>query len=112
MSSVHHLPEPAVDRFAPLRVLSAQIRERMLARDWAGAADLDNERRVGIAALFERKPTPEELPQMVEGLKELVRVNDELLGLMAHQRRILDRQADTLAAGRRMGGAYLGAHNP
>jgi len=96
------------ERIDDLKALTERIRERMLARDWATAADLDLERRSRMSALFERRPTSEELPSFVEGLRELVRMNDELLGLMAHQRRTLDRQADTLSAARRMGAAYLG----
>ena len=92
-----------------LKALTTRIRERMLARDWGTAADLDVERRSRMTELFERRPTAEELPSFVEGLRELVRMNDELLGLMAHQRRMLDRQADTFSAAKRMGSAYLGA---
>lgn len=100
------LPAGASDRFAPLRALTEQIRECMLARQWTRAAELDLERRAGIAELFERRATAEELPELVAGLRELLMRNDELLGLMAHQRRSLDRRADTLSVARRMSSAY------
>ncbi len=107
-----NLREYAIDqraeRVADLKVLTERIRERMLARDWSTAAELDVERRSRMSELFERRPTAEELPGFVAGLRELVQMNDELLGLMAHQRRTLDRQADTMSVARRMGQAYLG----
>ena len=108
MSAALSRQDTPADRFAALRALTDDSRERMRARDWATAAELDVQRRAGIAALFEERPTEAELPGLVEGLRDLVRLNDELLGLMAHQRRILDRQADTLNTARRMGTAYLG----
>lgn len=98
------------EQIAALKALTGEIRERMLARDWATAAELDVRRRAGIGELFEHRARADDLPALVEGLRELVRMNDELLGLMAHQRRMLDRQADTLRSGRQMSSAYLGGN--
>ena len=102
-------PLTLAERLAALRALTLTIREHLLAREWAQAAELDLTRRAGIAELFDDRPSAEDLPVLVTGLRELVALNDELLGLMAHQRRALDRHADLLVAGRRMGDAYLGS---
>ncbi len=96
-------------RIAHLRELTLAIREHLQAQEWARAAELDLTRRAGLAELFDDRPSAEDLPVLVTGLRELVALNDELLGLMAHQRRALDRHADLLVAGRRMGDAYLGS---
>lgn len=96
------------DKLVTLRELTLRIRDLLLIQDWATAAELDLTRRAGIAELFERKPSNEELPLVVNGLRELVAMNDELLGLMAHQRRGLDRRTDMMVAAKRVGKAYLG----
>lgn len=96
-------------RLARLRELTLSIREHLIAQEWAQAAELDLTRRAGIAELFDERPAAGDLPVLVSGLRELVALNDELLGLMAHQRRALDRHADLLVTGRRMGDAYLGS---
>lgn len=101
-------PSPIAEQLATLKTLTQQIREFLLLQDWNAATDLDLKRRGLLAELFDRQAPAADLPALVAGLREVVAMNDELLGLMAHHRRALDREVDLLSNAKRMGKAYLG----
>jgi hypothetical protein len=86
--------------------LTTRIRDGLGADDWAAAADLEAERRSLMELIFDGPPPADELDAMTATLREVVRVNDELIGLAEHRRRTLERDADTVALGRAAVRAY------
>ena len=60
-------PLTIAERLAALRALTLTIREHLLAREWAQAAELDLTRRAGIAELFDDRPSAGDLPVLVTG---------------------------------------------
>ncbi len=102
-------PAIAVQRaadFACLVELTRRMRDRLEAGEWGDAADLEAERRVVIERVFDVAPSAAELPVLTATLREVVRLNDELIGFAEHRRRALEREADTLAVGRSAVRAY------
>ncbi len=107
MSAV--LKDAATDRSADLDRLLAitqALRAGFERDEWAGAGDLEAERRAIIERVFDERPTVAELPRLTATLREVVRLNEELIGLAEHRRRALGRQIDTAALGNRAGQAY------
>lgn len=98
-------PERAAD-FARLLELTLRMRDCVAAGEWGGAADLEAERRAVVERVFDVAPTAAELPELTATLREVVRLNDELIGQTEHRRRALEREADTVAVGRTAVHAY------
>jgi translation initiation factor 2B subunit (eIF-2B alpha/beta/delta family) len=92
--------------FARLLEVTQLLRTGFERGEWGGAADLEAERRGLIERVFDRAPTAAELPQLTATLREVVRLNDELIGLAEHRRRALGRELDTVVAGKRAGKMY------
>lgn len=86
--------------------LTTRIRDGLESGDWGGAADLEAERRSLMELIFDGPPPASELDAMTATLREVVKINDELIGLAEHQRRTLERDADTVALGRTAVRAY------
>jgi hypothetical protein len=95
-----------------LLALTQRIRAGIAAGDWGAAADLEAARRTLVEAIFDGPPQAAELPAITATLREVVRVNDELVGLAEHRRRVLEREADTVATGRVAVRAYADAAGP
>lgn len=91
-----------------LLAITQQLRQDFERGDWARAAELESERRTLIERVFDERPTAAELPRVTATLREVVRLNDELIGLAEHRRRALGRQLDTVAIGNRAATAYRG----
>lgn len=89
--------------------LTVRIRDGLQAGDWAAAADFEAERRGLLECIFDGPPSATELAPMTETLREVVRLNDELIGLAEHRRRALERDVDTVALGRAAVRAYADA---
>ncbi len=112
-------PDPGIDaegapceRTAACRrllELTTRIREGVEAGDWGAAASLESERRGLMERIFDGPPPAAELPAMTETLREVVKMNDALVGLAEHRRRALEREADTVATGRAAIRAYAAA---
>lgn len=102
------VPSAVAERLAALKALTRQIRDLLLLQDWNAATERDLTRRTLLAELFDSPAPAADVPLLVAGLREVVAMNDELLGLMAHHRRALDREVDLLSTAKRMGKAYLG----
>lgn len=98
-------PARAAD-FARLLELTRAMRDRIEAGEWGAAADLEAERRALVERVFDATPTAAELPTLTATLREVVRLNDELIGHAEHKRRALEREADTVALGRSAVRAY------
>lgn len=92
--------------FARLLELTRRMRERIEAGEWGEAADLEAERRALVEHVFDVAPTAAELPELTATLREVVRLNDELIGHAEHKRRALEREADTVSLGRTAVSAY------
>lgn len=89
--------------------LTTRIRDGVAAGDWGAAASLESERRGLMERIFDGPPPAAELPAMTETLREVVKLNDTLVGLAEHRRRALEREADTVATGRAAVRAYAAA---
>ena len=86
------LSMPATERsadFGLLVSLSEALRGHCERGEWGTAAEVELERRAVIERVFEVRPAASELPELVNVLREVVRINDELLGLAEHRRRAL-----------------------
>jgi hypothetical protein len=92
-----------------LLALTRCIRDGLENGDWGTAADLEAERRGLLEAIFDGPPAAADLPAITAILHEVVRVNDELVGLAEHRRRALERDADVAALGRTAVRAYAAA---
>jgi hypothetical protein len=95
-----------------LLALTRRLRGTLESGDWGGAAELEAERRRLVETIFDGPPPAAELPTIAAALREVVRVNDELVGLAEHRRRALERDADVLAVGRTAVRAYAAAGRP
>ena len=108
MSAV--LAEPSPTRLADLeRLLDATrvLHAALGANDWGMAAGLEAERRLLIERIFDgTAPEPAELGAFTTTLREIVRLNDELIGIAEHQRRLVEREADVASVGRAAVRAY------
>lgn len=92
-----------------LLVLTRRIRDGLESGDWGAAAELESERRGLVETIFDGPPPAAELAAITATLREVVRVNDELVGLAEHRRRALERDADVVALGRTAVRAYAAA---
>ena len=92
-----------------LLALTRRLRDGLESGDWGAAADLEAERRGLVETIFDGPPPAAELPAITATLREVVRVNDELVGLAEHRRRALERDADAVALGRTAVRAYVAA---
>mgnify|MGYP002782047872 CR=1 FL=1 len=89
-----------------LLVLTQRIRDGLEQGDWGAAAELEGERRALVETIFDGPPPAGELAAITATLREVVRVNDELVGLAEHRRRALERDADVVVLGRTAVRAY------
>ena len=103
--------EPANADLERLLEITRQLRGGFERDEWAGAGDLEAERRAIIERVFDERPTAAELPRLTATLREVVRLNEELIGLAEHRRRALGREIDTATLGSRAGHAYR-SHSP
>lgn len=107
MSAVPRLPVPQRSAdFERLLELTRALRAQVEQGEWGRAAALETDRRAVVERVFDSAPTAEELPALVATLREVVRINDELIGLAEHRRRAIAREADTVALGHRASRAY------
>ena len=89
--------------------LTEALKAHLERGDWGRAAELELERRQVVERVFEAAPAAAELPVLTATLREVVRINDELIGLAEHRRRAVARELDLLAVGREASRAYDGA---
>jgi len=95
--------------FGLLLELTESLKARLEKGEWGQAAQLELERRKLIERVFDVVPAASELPVLTATLREVVRINDELIGLAEHRRRAVARELDLLAVGREAHRAYQGA---
>ncbi len=95
-----------------LLAITKALRAGFERDEWTGAGDLEAERRAIIERVFDEVPTAAELPRLTATLREVVRLNEELIGLAEHRRRALGRELDLKALGGRAGRAYLDNSGP
>ena len=93
---------------AELLRLTGELKGALERGDWGTAAELELARRVAVEEIFDRRPADAALPALTAALREVVRINDELIGLAEHRRRALAREIDLLAVGREAARAYEG----
>ncbi|MBS0396622.1 MAG: flagellar protein FliT [Proteobacteria bacterium] len=92
--------------FARLLELTTGLKRSLENGEWGRAAELELERRQVVERVFDEAPAAEELPALTATLREVVRINDELIGLAEHRRRTLARELDLLTVGREASRAY------
>ena len=95
--------------FGLLLSLTEALKAQLERGDWGAAAELELERRRVVEKVFDVAPAAAELPLLTATLREVVRLNDELIGLAEHRRRAIARELDLLAVGREASRAYGGA---
>lgn len=103
------LPAPELPRMTGLEralELSRELKARVEAQDWEGAAALEAERRELLGHFFSSPPPAGELPETVRLLRELIEANDVLVGMAEHIQRGIAREAETVAIGRKAVLAY------
>lgn len=98
--------------FGRLLELTATLKRHLQHGEWGLAAGLEVERRELVERVFDEPPAAHELPALTAALREVVRINDELIGLAEHRRRALARDLDMLNVGREASRAYAGASHP
>ena len=94
--------------FGLLLSLTEALKTKLECGDWGAAAELELERRTVVEKVFDVAPAAAELPVLAATLREVVRLNDELIGLAEHRRRAIARELDLLAIGREASRAYDG----
>lgn len=99
-------PHDALDQAL---AVTRELRARMEAGEWGQAAVLEGERRRLLETFFAVRPAAADLTHVLGVMRELIASNDALIGLAEHQQRAVERDADTLAVGRRAVRAYGGA---
>jgi hypothetical protein len=97
-----------VAEFGLLLKLTEALKRHLERGEWGAAAELELERRSLVERVFEVPPAATELPVLTATLREVVRINDELIGLAEHRRRAIARELDLLAVGREASRAYGG----
>ncbi len=97
---------PEADDLDSALALTETLRGHVEAGRWDEAADLEAGRRFLLERFFERTPAASDLPRVVTRLRQLVVANDTLVGMADHVQRALEREADTLMAGKRAVRAY------
>jgi translation initiation factor 2B subunit (eIF-2B alpha/beta/delta family) len=97
--------ERAAD-FARLIEVTRTLKRDFESAQWSGFAELEVERRAILERVFDEAPTAAELPALTAALREVVRLNDELIGLAEHRRRALGRELDLTVRGQRAGHLY------
>jgi len=97
--------ERAAD-FARLVEVTRDLKREFESAQWNGVAELEAERRAIMERVFDETPTAAELPALTAALREVVRLNDELIGLAEHRRRALGRELDMTVRGLRVGEVY------
>ena len=98
--------------FGLLLSLTEALKSHLERGDFGAAAELELERRRIVERVFEAAPAAAELPVLTATLREVVRLNDELIGLAEHQRRTVAREIDLLSVGREASRAYVGMRRP
>jgi len=101
-----------VAEFGQLLRLTETLKSHLERGEWGAAAAIELERRGLVERVFEVAPGAKELPVLTATLREVVRINDELIGLAEHQRRAIARELDLLAVGREASRAYDGIGGP
>jgi len=104
-------PERAAD-FRQLLELTQALRKEVERGEWGVAAELETERRAVVERVFDVTPAACELPALTATLREVVRLNDELIGLAEHRRRAIARSVDTIAIGREARRTYAKMGTP
>jgi hypothetical protein len=104
----YELTTSRVAEFGLLLQLTEALKSHLERGDWGAAAELELERRSLIERVFDVAPGAAELPVLTATLRQVVRINDELIGLAEHRRRALARELDMLAVGREASRAYDG----
>jgi len=102
-------PELSASRvgdFGRLLQLTERLKGHLERAEWGAAAELELERRSLVEHVFDVAPAATELPVLTATLREVVRINDELIGLAEHRRRAIARDLDMLAVGRDASRAY------
>ncbi|MBS0373526.1 MAG: flagellar protein FliT [Proteobacteria bacterium] len=94
---------------AELLRLTGELKVALERGDWGAAAELELARRGVVEEIFDRRPADAALPALTAALREVVRINDELIGLAEHRRRALAREIDLLSVGREARRRYAGA---
>ena len=97
--------------FARLVEVTRTLKRDFEAAHWNEVAELEVERRAIMERVFDETPTAAELPVLTSALREVVKLNDELIGLAEHRRRTLGRELDLTLRGQRAGNAYR-SHGP
>ena len=100
-----------VGEFGQLLKLTEALKGHLERAEWGAAAELELERRGLVERVFDVAPAPAELPVLTATLREVVRINDELIGLAEHRRRAIARDLDLLAVGRDASRAYASVSN-
>jgi len=98
--------------FGLLLSLTEALKTQLERGDWGSAAELELERRKVVERVFDVAPAAAELPALTATLREVVRLNDELIGLAEHRRRTIARELDLLTLGREASRAYAGVRRP
>jgi hypothetical protein len=88
--------------------LTESLKTHLEQGEWGRAAELEVQRRELVERVFDTVPAATELPVLTATLREVVRINDELIGLAEHRRRAIGRDLDMLAIGRDAARAYQG----
>jgi hypothetical protein len=98
-----------IAEFGLLLKLTEALKAHLEHGEWGPAAELEVKRRELVERVFDAAPAAAELPLLTATLREVVRLNDELIGLAEHRRRSIGRDLEMLAVGREAARAYQGA---
>lgn len=106
---------PRFDGLSPLRArqladvygLTRQLAEALQTADWAAAAMAESSRAARLREFFASPPVGAELAAVTRAVRELVRMNDEAIGLAQHRVRAVEREVDTVSHGRSSVLSYL-----
>jgi translation initiation factor 2B subunit (eIF-2B alpha/beta/delta family) len=92
--------------FVRLMELTRELKANFERSEWERSAEVESERRALIERIFDQRPTVDELPLLTMALREVVRLNDELVGLAEHRRRALARDLDLVSASQQASRSY------
>lgn len=86
--------------------LTKQVLDRTEQGEWLEAAELDVQRRQQLQTFCTGLDPVNTPPDIIQALRDILRLNDALIGSVEHRQRAILREADTVRVGKQAVAAY------
>lgn len=106
MNTAMRQPSDLPDVLRDIVNLNFEFRERVANGDWAGATELENQRRAELQDLFDRPLEPDVRQRVISTLNELLQSDRTLVRDLEAARDLCSNQISQLQLGRKAATAY------